>query len=279
MTEAPTRATAGTDAVTVSSSARRRRRRDLFQAVGLPLLSFVALIAFWEFAISAFQVPEYIVPAPSKFFARFYEARQLLWDHSRVTGGEVLAGFALAAVVSVPLALAIASVKVVERALYPLIIFLQLIPKIAVAPLFIVWFGFGPFPKVLLTFLLCFFPILVDSMTGFKSLDPRLLYLTQSMGARPWQTFVFIRLPAALPFIFSGLKVAIVLAVTGAIVAEFVGSNAGLGYLLLRASSNLDTALTFAVLIALSVMGLALSYGVEAAEQLVMPWQRKRKES
>lgn len=277
--EAPVRATTGSDATTVSGSARGRARRDLFQAVGLPLLSFVALIAFWEFAIGAFQVPEYIVPAPSKFIARFFEARQLLWDHSRVTGGEVLAGFALAALVSVPLALTIASVQVVQRALYPLIIFLQLIPKIAVAPLFIVWFGFGPFPKVLLTFLLCFFPILVDSMTGFKSLDPRLLYLTRSMGARPWQTFIFIRLPAALPFIFSGLKVAIVLAVTGAIVAEFVGSNAGLGYLLLRASSNLDTALIFAVLVALSVMGLVLSYGVEAAEQLVMPWQRKRKES
>lgn len=251
------------------------RARELLRAVGLPLLSFVALIVVWEVAVVALRVPEYIVPAPTLFLARLYESRQLLWDQSLVTAGEVLQGFALAAVVGVPLGLAIASVDVIGRALYPLIVFLQLIPKIAVAPLFIVWFGFGPFPKVLLTFLLCFFPILVDSMTGFRTLDVRLLYLTRSMGAKPWQSFLFVRLPAALPFIFSGLKVAVVLAVTGAIVAEFVGSNAGLGYLLLRASSYLDTTLIFAVLVALSVMGLAFSYGVEAAERLVMPWQRK----
>ncbi len=253
----------------------RRARFDLLQAVGLPVLSFVVLVVMWEVAIVGLQVPEYLVPAPSKFIARFYEARQLLWDQSLVTGGEVLAGFALATIISIPLALVIASVHVVERALYPLIVFLQLVPKIAIAPLFIVWFGFGPFPKVLLTFLLCFFPVLVDSMTGFRSLDVRLLYLTRSMGARPWQTFLFMRLPAALPFIFSGLKVAIVLAVTGAIVGEFVGSNAGLGHVLLQGSSYLDTALIFAVLVALSVMGLAFSYGVEAAERLIMPWQRK----
>lgn len=251
------------------------RVRELLRAVGLPLLSFVALIVVWEVAVVTLHVPEYIVPAPTLFLARLAESRQLLWEHSLVTAGEVLQGFALAAVVGVPLGLVIASVDVIRRALYPLIVFLQLIPKIAVAPLFIVWFGFGPFPKVLLTFLLCFFPILVDSMTGFKTLDVRLLYLTRSMGAKAWQSFLFIRLPAALPFIFSGLKVAVVLAVTGAIVAEFVGSNAGLGYLLLRASSYLDTTLIFAVLVALSVMGLAFSYGVEAAERLVMPWQRK----
>lgn len=251
------------------------RRGDLFRAVGLPLLSFATLIALWEGLVVTLNVPEYIVPAPSLFIGRLVESRDLLWGQSLVTAGEVLQGFALAALVAIPLGLAIASIDVLARSLYPLIVFLQLIPKIAVAPLFVVWFGFGPFPKVLLTFLLCFFPILVDSMTGFRALDVRLLYLTRSMGAKPWQSFLFVRLPAALPFIFSGLKVAVVLAATGAIVAEFVGSNAGLGYLLLRASSYLDTTLIFAVLVALSVMGLAFSYGVEAAERLIMPWQRK----
>ncbi len=245
------------------------------RGVGLPLLSFVVLVVAWQLAIVGFNVPEYIVPAPSKFLARFFTARELIWSQSLITGSEVIEGFAIATLMSIPLALLIVSVKLVEQALYPLVVFLQLIPKIAVAPLFIVWFGFGQFPKVLLTFLLCFFPILVASMAGFKAIDQRLLYLTRSMGATPWQTLVFVRLPAAMPFIFSGLKVGIVMAVTGAIVGEFVGSNAGLGFLLLRASSYLDTVLIFAVLVALSVMGLFFSYAVEAAEWLIMPWQHK----
>ncbi len=244
----------------------------------LPLLSFVVLLVAWQVLVVAFRVPEYILPAPSQFLARVVSDYQLLWLHGLWTGSEVLMGFALAVVVSIPLALLIASVPVVERALYPLIVFFQLVPKIAIAPLFIVWFGFGPAPKVLLTFLLCFFPVLVDSMSGFKSIDPRLFYLARSMGATRWQTFHYIRLPAALPFIFSGLKVSAVFAVTAAIVGEFVGANAGLGYLLLRGSSYLDTSLMFAVLVVLSLMGLALSYAVEGAEHMIMPWRRQDKQ-
>ncbi len=262
-------------AIKPPSPRRSGARMDLLQAVGLPLLSFTVLIGAWQAIVVGFNAPRYIVPAPSEFMARFFSARDLLWQQGVVTGIEVLEGFALATVISIPLALVIASVRAFERAVYPLVVFLQLIPKIAVAPLFIVWFGFGQFPKVLLTFLLCFFPILVDSLTGFKAIDPRLLYITRTMGAKSWQTFLFVRLPAALPFIFSGLKVAIVLAVTGAIVGEFVGSNAGLGFLLLRGSSSLDTTLIFAVLVALSVMGLVFSYAVEAIERVVMPWQHK----
>jgi NitT/TauT family transport system permease protein len=141
-----------------------------------------------------------------------------------------------------------------------------------------VWFGFGPFPKVLLTFLLCFFPILVASMSGFRALDPRVLYLTRSMGASWWQTFRYVRTPAALPYIFSGLKVSIVLAVTAAIVAEFVGANSGLGYLLLRGSSYFDTSLIFATLVVLSVLGMVFNYAVQFAERLIMPWQQLREE-
>jgi NitT/TauT family transport system permease protein len=257
------------------ASPRLRSALEITRGFGLPFLAFLLLVVAWQLVVVGFKVPEYIVPAPSKFIARFFTARNLLWSESLVTGTEVLEGFAIATVISIPLALLIVSVRLVEQALYPLIVFLQLIPKIAVAPLFIVWFGFGQFPKVLLTFLLCFFPILVDSMTGFKAIDQRLLYLTRSMGAKAWQTVRFVRLPAAMPFIFSGLKVGIVLAVTGAIVGEFVGSNAGLGFLLLRGSSYLDTVLIFAVLVALSAMGLLFSYAVEVAERLVIPWQHK----
>jgi NitT/TauT family transport system permease protein len=168
------------------------------------------------------------------------------------------------------------SLRPLERAVYPLIVFFQLVPKIAIAPLFVVWFGFGLFPKVLLTFLLCFFPTLVASMTGFRALDPRVLYLTRSMGATWWQTFRYVRLPAALSYIFAGLKVSIVFAATGAIVGEFVGANNGLGYLLLRGTSYLDMPLIFAILVALAVVGIAFSYLVQLAERLLMPWTARR---
>ncbi|MBM3599253.1 MAG: ABC transporter permease [Alphaproteobacteria bacterium] len=248
---------------------------ERIQAVAFPAATFAALLIAWQVLVRVFNVPEYILPVPSEFLARLVEARALIWTHTLVTASEILLGFAAAAVISVPLALVIVSVGWLERCLYPLIVFFQLVPKIAIAPLFIVWFGFGLFPKVLLTFLLCFFPILVDSMSGFRALDERLLYITRSMGATPWQTFRYVRLPAAMPFIFSGLKVSIVLAATGAIVGEFVGANNGLGYLLLRATSYLDMSLIFAALVALSIVGLLFSYLVQASEYLIMPWQRK----
>lgn len=256
----------------------RSAARDRASAIGLPLLSFVGLLVIWEVVVSILRVPEYILPRPSDFLARVWQDRELLWTHSLVTGNEVVVGFIAATVISIPLALLIVSVSLLERAFYPLIVFFQIIPKIAIAPLFIVWFGFGPFPKVLLTFLLCFFPTLVAGMSGFRALDRRILYLTRSMGASGWQTFRYVRIPAALPFIFSGLKVSVVLAVTAAIVAEFVGANAGLGYLLLRGSSYFDTQLIFAVLVVLSLLGLVFNYVVEIAERLIMPWQQFRQE-
>jgi NitT/TauT family transport system permease protein len=242
--------------------------------IGLPIAAFAASLVLWQLFVVVLDIKSYILPAPSVVLTRLSQSVPVLWDAALVTGGEVVLGFLLATAVSIPLAYIIASMRLVEITFYPLIVVLQTVPKIAVAPLFIVWFGIGGLPKILLTFLLCFFPILVDSLTGFKALDKRLLYISRSMGASAVQTFRHIRLPAALPFIFSGLKVAVVLAVTGAIVAEFVGANAGLGYLLLRASSNLDTPLIFSVLIVLSLLGLVFAYAVELIERLVAPWER-----
>jgi NitT/TauT family transport system permease protein len=250
-------------------------RAGLVAVIGYPVATFVALLLAWQFLVRGFGVPEYILPVPSEFLVKLVEARGLIWQHTLVTAQEILLGFCFATLVSIPLGYLIVSVRVLELSLYPLIVFFQLVPKIAVAPLFVVWFGFGPFPKVLFTFLLCFFPTLVASMTGFRALDERVLYLTRSMGASWWQTFRYIRLPSALGYIFSGLKVSIVFSATGAIVAEFVGANAGLGYLLLRGTSYLDMPLIFAILVALSVVGIVFSYGVQALETLLMPWQRK----
>jgi NitT/TauT family transport system permease protein len=248
------------------------KARDRISAVVFPLATFAALLVAWQFLVRLFGVPEYILPLPTEFLSKLVESRALIWQHTLVTASEVLLGFLFAAAIGVPLGLMIVSFKWLERSLYPLIVFFQLIPKIAVAPLFVVWFGFGPFPKVLLTFMLCFFPTLVASMTGFRALDERVLYLTRSMGANAGQTFRYIRLPSAIAHIFGGFKVSIVFAATGAIVAEFVGSNSGLGYLLLRATSYLDMPLIFAVLVALSAIGIVFSYAVQLLERLCMPW-------
>jgi len=250
-------------------------RKNIFATILYPATGFGILLLAWQFLVRLFGVPEYILPVPSEFFVKLVAERGLIWQHTLVTANEILLGFLVATIISVPLGFVIVQVRFLERALYPLIVFFQLVPKIAVAPLFIVWFGFGLFPKVLFTFLLCFFPTLVASMAGFRALDERVLHLTRSMGASRWQTFRYIRLPAALGYIFSGLKVSIVFSATGAIVAEFVGANAGLGYLLLRATSYLDMPLVFAVLAALSVVGIFFSYAVQLLETLLMPWQRR----
>jgi NitT/TauT family transport system permease protein len=251
------------------------RMLDWGGAAMWPIGSFTVMLLAWQFLIPLAGIPEYILPLPSEFLARLWIDRSLLAEHAAITAKEVILGFLCASVVSVPLGYMIVSVRLLEKAIYPLIVFLQLVPKIAVAPLFVVWFGFGLFPKVLLTFLLCFFPTLVASMTGFRALDERVLYLTRSMGASSWQTFRYIRIPSALSYIFSGLKVSAVFATTGAIVGEFIGSNSGLGYLLLRGTSFLDMPLIFACLVALSLVGIVFSYLVDAVEVIVMPWRRK----
>jgi NitT/TauT family transport system permease protein len=267
-------AAVGTDSLAVAAPPPTRAR-DRISAVLFPIATFALLLLAWQFLVRLFGVPEYILPVPTEFLAKLVESRALIWQHTLVTASEVVLGFLFAAAIGVPLGLMIVSLKWLERSLYPLIVFFQLIPKIAVAPLFVVWFGFGPFPKILLTFMLCFFPTLVASMTGFRALDERVLYLSRSMGATGMQTFRYVRLPSALAHIFGGFKVSIVFAATGAIVAEFVGSNSGLGYLLLRATSYLDMPLIFAVLVALSAIGIVFSYAVQLLERVCMPWQRR----
>lgn len=268
-----------TEITAPSIAARKRRgresRSELLQSIGLPIITMVIAVLIWQYLVIKLEVPEYIMPPPSDFLARLFQDHALLWEHLQRTALEVAIGFGAATVVSIPLGFLIASIKMVERTLYPLVVFIQLTPKIAIAPLFIVWFGFGLFPKILITFLLCFFPTLVASITGFKAINEKVLYLTRSMGATAMQTFRYIRIPSALPYIFSGLRTSIVFASTGAIVGEFVGSNKGLGYLLLRGTSYLDTSLIFAVLIVLALMGLVFSYIVQFSEQIVMPWKGK----
>jgi NitT/TauT family transport system permease protein len=217
-------------------------------------------------------IKEYLLPAPSRVIAEFAKRFDPVMASAWVTTREIIAGYALAVVVSVPLALWIAYSRFMEDTIYPVIVFLQIVPKIAVAPLFIIWFGFGFTPKLLVVFLLSFFPIVVASIAGFKSIDADIMDFARTTGAGPWKMFTKIRLPQALPQIFTGLKVGAALAATAAIVAEFVASDKGLGYLLLQYNGNLDTPMVFATIILLSLIGLAVYYAVELIERVTIPW-------
>ena len=245
---------------------------------GMPALVFIALIVLWWAAVAVFKAPAYLLPPPEDVLPRIVSSRQSLWNHSLVTLQEIIMGFGLSVVTAIPMGLLIALSPAARRMLYPLLMFIQLVPKIAIAPLFVVWVGFGMTSKVLLTLLLTFFPLLLASMAGFQILDQRLLYLTRSMGATFWQTFRYLRFPSALPVIFGGLKTSATIAATAAIVAEFVGANKGLGYILLQATGTLDTTYVFAILFLLTIIGLALNTIVEVAEYFMTPWRRERKD-
>jgi NitT/TauT family transport system permease protein len=242
----------------------------------LPPLTFVAIVGLWAAAIPIFDIPAYLLPGPASVFARVITDAPMLWTHSLVTLTEIVLGFGLTVVTAIPLGLLIALSPVAKQIGYPPLMLMQLVPKIAVAPLFLVWLGFGIESKVLLTVLMTFFPLLLASISGFQILDTRFLYLTQSMGATSWQTFRYLRFPAALPVIFSGIKTSATIAATAAIVAEFVGANKGLGYVLLRGTSTMDIELTFAVLVVLTVIGIAINYAVEFSEWVMTPWQRAK---
>lgn len=273
----PAAGAAGADAIRSAKKTSKGMRK--LKRIGwnlLPPLTFVAIVALWAAAIPLFKIPAYLLPGPGSVFARVVSDAPMLWTHSMVTLTEIVLGFGLTVVTAIPLGLLIALSPIAKQIGYPPLMLMQLVPKIAVAPLFLVWLGFGIESKVLLTVLMTFFPLLLASISGFQILDTRFLYLTQSMGATRWQTFRYLRFPAALPVIFAGIKTSATIAATAAIVAEFVGANKGLGYVLLRGTSTMDIELTFAVLVVLTVIGIAINYLVEFSEWAMTPWQRAK---
>jgi NitT/TauT family transport system permease protein len=237
-----------------------------------PTILLFVIFLLWEMATTVFKIPTYLVPSPQQVIGQLLKQWPRLLSESWVTTGAAIAGFALSVVVGVPIAMLIAYSRTVEGYIYPLLVFSQSIPKIAVAPLFVVWFGFGIVPKIICAFLLAVFPIVVATVTGFKSVEPDLLDLARSMRVGRLKTFWFIALPHSLPHIFSGFKVSITLVVVGAVVGEFVGSNSGLGYVLQIANGNFDLPLMFAALVVLSVIGVILFGLVDLVERLMIPW-------
>ncbi len=242
-----------------------------------PALVLVVLLVAWWVVAARQVVPNYLVPRPEQVWATLTGEWDFLMRNSLVTLWETVLGFVLAGLIGLGTAVAIAYSKTLERAIYPIVLFAQVIPKIAIAPLLIVWFGFGLTPKIILAVLIAFFPVVISGVAGLRSTDPELLELSATMGASPWQTFRKIRFPNALPHLMAGLKVAVTLAVVGAVVGEFVGATEGLGYVLLVANGNLDAPMLFADLFLMSAIGIALFVVIEAAEALLIPWHASRR--
>jgi NitT/TauT family transport system permease protein len=253
------------------------RVANLVAASWRPLVVLLALFAGWWFVAWRELVPAYLIPSPGAVWETMVDDWAMLLEHTWVTTLETIVGFLLAAVIGVATAVVLVYSKTAEKALYPLILFAQVIPKIAIAPILVVWFGFGLTPKIVLAVLIAFFPVVVSAVAGLRSVDPELLELSATMGASRWQTFRKIRFPGALPHLMSGLKVAVTLAVVGAVVGEFVGADRGLGYVLLLASGNLNAPLLFADLILMSLIGVVLFVVVELSERVLIPWHASRR--
>lgn len=232
----------------------------------------VGFFVAWEAIVVGFEVPRYIVPPPSAVLYEFWRNLPRIWDYTLVTGGETLAGFAVAIVVGVPLALVVAFSSLLRKTLYPAAVTLEMVPKIAFAPLFVTWFGFGYLPKVIIVFLVCFFPILLNGILAFTSLTTDLGRFCRSTGANALRVFWYVRLPFALPQLFVGIKGAAVNATVGATIAEWIGGDAGLGYYIQIATGDLRMDLAFAIIMMLAALGLALFGAVVVVEKLLIPW-------
>ncbi len=243
-----------------------------------PFLLILVLLVLWDISIRVFAIPAYLVPAPLEVVVQLWREWPMLLSQAIPTTWATLGGFALSVVVGVPIAMLIAYSPLVESFVYPLLVFSQSIPKVAVAPLFVVWFGFGIIPKVIAAFLLGFFPVVVSTVMGFKSIEHDMVDLARSMGSSRWQMFFKISLPQALPAMFSGMKVSITLAVVGAVVGEFVGSNSGIGYVLQKANGNFDLPLMFAALVILSMIGVILFVLLDVIERMMIPWHASHRQ-
>lgn len=247
----------------------------LLREYGPPGGFLALLVGLWELIVNLTKVPDYLVPSPSHILLTFVSYDKTLYvEHIGVTIQEILVGFVLGSSIGIAAGILIAYSRFLEKTVYPLAILVKVTPIIAVAPLLTIWFGYGITSKIIVVVIISFFFPLVNTALGFRSVDPDLIHLLQSLSASELQTFFKVKLPMALPFIFSALKMSITTSVIGAVVGEFVGSVSGLGYLTLVAQSSLNVPLVFMVLTTLAIIGMALFAVVSIAERFLIPWAR-----
>jgi NitT/TauT family transport system permease protein len=240
--------------------------------------AIVAVLIVWEVIVRVFHVPDYLLPPPTQIFARMVAERELLIQYMYVTLAETVLGFALAVSLGVAAAILVTTSERIKDVVMPLIVVTQLVPKVAIAPLILIWFGYGIPSKIVMAFLIAFFPIVIDMIAGLTMVEKELVDLLRSLGASRWKIFVKAQIPNSLPFLFSGMRISITLAIIGAIVGEFVGGSSGLGYLIVVATSQLKTELVFASLVVLTIVGFALFTIVGMAERFFIPWSSRERD-
>lgn len=238
----------------------------------LPVIAVFVVLVLWSAAVRVFEIPDYLLPAPLDVVRRIARDWHVLAKHAAYTLQSVLIGFSAGVLIGVPLAFAVVSSRSVERVTMPFLVMSQTIPKVAIAPILVVWLGFGILPKIAIVFLISFFPIVVSTVVGLKSVESDMIDLVRSMGAKTLKIMLRVRGPSALPQMFAGFKIAICLSVVGAIVGEFVGSDRGLGYLLLTSTGTLDGTLVWSALFILIAVGIILFAIVSKLERLAIPW-------
>ena len=249
----------------------------LFSKYVLPILILLAVLGFWEVYVHIKDIPVFILPPPSRIIVTLYLEQGQLVKHSWVTLQEMLLGFALAVSVGVPLAVLMFEFPILEKAFYPYVIGSQTVPVFAIAPLLVTWFGFGITSKVMMAAIIVFFSIVLTTLDGLKSTDPDMENLFKILRATRWQILWKVRIPTALPFIFSGAKIGISISTIGAVIGEWVGSSAGLGYLMKYANAQLEVDLVFAAIFCLTFLGLGLFTIMSLLERLAMPWRKYMK--
>jgi NitT/TauT family transport system permease protein len=281
MADTTTAVVEGTDRVTPAPGAptspkKQRGKWDVRERPELWLVPavFVVVVLLWEFGVRLFHVDEFVLPPPSKIVDKLWIQLNngLFWKHLWVTTKETLIGYVIGVAVAVALGTAISQVKLLEKTLMPYVVAFQTVPKVALAPLFVVWFGFGLTSKIVMAAVICFFPVLINVIEGLRSADPDRIQMLTVFGANKSQIFRMVRLPSAMPFIFAGLDIGIVFAILGAVVGEFIGAQQGLGYLLLQTNYNFDIASMFAVLVVLSVMGMIAHLLIRLARRKFAFW-------
>ena len=236
------------------------------------ILFFVGFFLFWEYSIPLFDIPRYILPSPSEIVLKGSADLDKLVYYTGVTALETVLGYIIALILGVGFGIAISFSSILRRTLYPFFVSIEMTPKIAFAPLFISWFGFGLMPKVIIVVLVCFFPIVLNAILAFNSLSNELTLFYQSTGASRLKTFFTIRLPAALPQCFVGFKYAAINATVGATIAEFIGSDKGLGFYISIVTGNMRPDLAFAGIFFLTVLGLTIFGFVTMMEKILIPW-------
>jgi len=259
--------------------ARGTKARRVAAAVLPPVLFALFVLAVWQLYVVIGDVKESTLPKPTDIVASMWDNRTMLIENAWVTIKEIALGFAAAILLGVGLAVLIRSSRKVERAIYPWLVVSQMVPIPAIAPLLVIWTGFDMRPKVLVIMLVSFFPIAVNTIDGLRAVEPELMNLLKTLKANAWQRFRKAQLPAALPFMFSGLKVAAALSVIGAVFAEWVGASDGLGYLVLVLNNQTATTDMFAVIVTLALIGISLFLLVTLLERLLLPWYYESRES